>query len=81
MSMTPVAVGLSLRSRRQTKSENPPPKTMHIESEILSYRPEQLHQSTQALLAEITAGIEVPVGTGRKFRARKAKKQVDKPTH
>lgn len=48
---------------------------MHIESEILSYRPEQLHQSTQALLAEITAGIEVPVGAGRKFRARKIKKQ------
>lgn len=48
---------------------------MHIESEILSYRPEQLHQSTQALIAEITAGIEIPAGVGRKFKARKAKKQ------
>ncbi len=48
---------------------------MHIESEILSYRPETLHASTQALLAEITAGIEVPHGVGRKFKARKAKKQ------
>lgn len=51
---------------------------MHIESEILSYRPETLHASTQALIAEITAGIEVPHGVGRKFRARKAKKQVER---
>jgi len=43
------------------------------ESEILSYRPETLHPSTLSLLREITAGIEVPVGVGRKFRARKVK--------
>jgi len=48
---------------------------MNIDTEILSYRPETLHPSTLSLIREITAGIEVPVGVGRKFKARKIKKQ------